>query len=86
MEDSFSPPLSDEGLHAAFDALKPCLEVRSVRRLPSWLADDRRSMICEFHAADAQAVRDAYHAAQVRYAKVWPAQLFEFGPPQAPEN
>jgi len=84
VEYHFDPPLTDQALRSAFDALKPCLEMRGIRRLRSWLADDRRSMICEYQAADAQTVREAYHSANVGFAKVWPAQLFEFGPPQAP--
>ena len=81
---SFDTPLSDEALRAAFDALKPCLEVRGIRRLRSWLADDRRRMICEYQATDAQTVREAYLSAGVGYAQIWPGQLFEFGPPARP--
>jgi len=81
VEYRFDPPLSDESLRGAFDALKPCLEIRNIRRLRSWLAEDRRRMICEYHAPDAQTVREAYQAAKVPYVSVWPGQLFEFGPP-----
>jgi len=81
---NFDPPLTDESLRKAFDALKPCLEMRGIRRLRTWLADDRRRMICEYQAADAQTVRDAYQSANVGYGHIWAGQLFEFGPPAAP--
>ena len=83
VEYAFDPPLTDDNLRTAFDALKPCLEVRGIRRLRSWLAEDRRRMICEYQAADAQTVREAYQSAKVAYAKIWPGQLFEFGPASA---
>jgi hypothetical protein len=78
---SFDPPLTEPALKGAFDALKPCLESRNIRRLRSWLADDRTRMVCEYEAADTQSVRDAYRSANVPYVRVWSAQLFEFGPP-----
>jgi hypothetical protein len=84
VEYSFDPPLTEENLKAAFEALKPCLEVRGIRRLRSWLAEDRSRMLCEFQAADSQTVREAYQSARVQYARVWPGQLFEFGPPAVP--
>jgi len=80
VEYRFDPPLTDENLRGAFEALKPCLEMRNIRRLRSWLAEDRRRMICEYHATDAQTVRDAYQMAKVPYMNMWPGQLFEFGP------
>jgi len=83
VEYRFDPPLTDDGLRNAFDALKPCLDLRNVRRLRSWLAEDRRQMICEYQAADAQTVRDAYQMARVPYLKIWSGQLFEFGPPES---
>jgi len=81
VEYRFDPPLTDENLRMGFEALKPCLEVRNIRRLRSWLAEDRRRMICEYHATDVQTVRDAYQMAKIPYMSLWPGQLFEFGPP-----
>jgi hypothetical protein len=81
VEYAFDPPLSDAAFKGAFDALKPCLEVRNIRRLRSWLAEDKTRMLCEYEAGDTQTVRDAYRSAQVPFVRVWSAQLFEFGPP-----
>jgi hypothetical protein len=82
VEYRFDPPLTDEKLRDAVGALTPCLEIRNIRRLRSWLAEDRRRMICEYHAADLQSLRDAYHMAKVPYVSIWPGQLFEYAPPE----
>jgi hypothetical protein len=73
------PPLTDEQLAIDSAALKPCLDVRGIRRLRSWISLDRRRAVCEFHAADAEAVREAYRSAKVGYEKIWSGTLFEPG-------
>jgi hypothetical protein len=85
VEYEFDPPVTEQAMGAAFESLKPCLEVRGVRRLRSWLADDRKRAICEYEAADTQSLRDAYRAASVGYARIWAGKLFEFGPANAQE-
>jgi hypothetical protein len=32
---------------------------------------------CEYYAPDAETLREAYHTAKVKFARVWPAMLFE---------
>lgn len=81
----FEPPITDADFNSAFLALKPCLEVRDIRRLRSWLADDRSRAMCEFEAVDAQSVRDAYHSAKVPFARLWSGKIFEFGAPSLPK-
>jgi hypothetical protein len=83
VEYAFDPPLSDADFNGASARLKPCLEMRNIRRLRTWLADDRMRMLCEYEAADAQTVREAYRSAQVQYARVWSAKLYEAAPPVA---
>lgn len=83
VEYAFDPPLSEESYGAAFQALKPCLEMRGVTRLRSWLADDRTRAICEYEAVDTQTLRDAYHQANVPFARIWSGRIFEFGAPKA---
>ena len=82
VEYTFEQPLTDEQYAGAFNALKPCLEVRNIRRLRSWLSEDHKNAICEYEAPDTQSLRDAYRAAQVGYAKVWSGKLFEFSAPK----
>jgi hypothetical protein len=75
--------MTDEAMGTAFNALKPCLEVRGIRRLRSWVSEDRKRGICEYEAADTQSLRDAYRAASVTFARIWSGKLFEFGAPSA---
>jgi hypothetical protein len=81
VEYEYDPPATDQAMSAAFESLKPCLEVRGVRRLRSWFADDMTRGFCEYEAADTQSLRDAYRQASVGYRRVWSARLIEFGPP-----
>ena len=79
VEYDHDPPLTDEKL--AFDsaALGPCLAVRGIVRLRSWISRDRRRGVCEFRAADAESVREAFRSAEVGYSKMWTGTLFEPG-------
>jgi len=81
VEYEFDPPLSEEAYAGAFDALKPCLEVRDVKRLRSSFSSDRRRGFCEYEAADAQALRDAYASAKVPFARIWTGQRRDFNTP-----
>lgn len=81
VEYDFDPPITAEMLAKGFESLKPCLEVRGVRRLRSWFAEDLTRGFCEYEAADTQSLRDAYRQAEMGFKRIWPARLFEFGPP-----
>jgi hypothetical protein len=79
VEYRFDPPVTAEQLTTATIALGDCLKVRGIEKLRSWVATDRRRGICEYRAADAESVRDAYRAAGVACSAIWPATLFEPG-------
>ena len=42
----------------------------------SYLSNDRRRMVCHFEAADAEAARESYRAAGVKFERVWAANLY----------
>jgi hypothetical protein len=77
VEYDHEPPISDDQLMAATVALTPCLQVRNIKRLRSWVSADRKQGVCEYYAPDAESLREAYHTAKVRFKRVWPAMLFE---------
>ena len=79
VEYDYDPPLTDEELNRSSAALKPCLDVRGIRRLRTFLSTDRRRGFCEFVAPDAETVREAYRSAKVKFDRVWAADLY--GPP-----
>jgi uncharacterized protein DUF4242 len=79
VEYQHDPPITDAEMAAAGGALAPCLEARGVRRLRTWKSQDRTWGVCEYEAADAESVREAYRVAQVKFLRVRGADLF--GPP-----
>jgi len=76
LEKEFDAPLSEEGHDRDARALDACLVAHGVRWLRSYLATDGRRMICEFEAADAEAVRSSFRSAGVGFARVWAAEAF----------
>jgi hypothetical protein len=70
------PPLTDEEHDEMARRLDPCLEVRGIRWMRSWLSTDRTWGICEFEAADAESVREAYRSAKVKFLNVRSVDLF----------
>ncbi len=84
VEYRWDPPVTPEQLAAAGAALADCLQMRGITKLRSWVANDGRRGMCEYRAADAESVRDAYRAAGVTVASIWSATLFE--PGQRPDQ
>jgi hypothetical protein len=79
VEYEHDPPITNEQLAADGQRLMPCLEARGIRHLRTWKSSDRRWGVCEYEAADAESVREAYRSAQVKFLRVRSADLF--GPP-----
>jgi hypothetical protein len=77
VEQVFDPPLTDEEYARVAKRVDTCVEVRQGRWMRSYFSNDRRRMICEFEAPDAQSIRDAYHSAGAPFQKVWSGQLFK---------
>ena len=80
VEYQHDPPITSEELADTFKRLVPCLEVRGIKHLRTWKSADRRWGVCEYEAADAEAVREAYRSAQVKFLNVRSADLLA-GPP-----
>lgn len=79
VEYDYDPPVTDEQLVKYSSSLEDCLQIRGITRLRSWVSNDRRRGFCEYRAASAELVREAYHTANVGFARVWGATLFEPG-------
>lgn len=75
VERTFESPLTDEQIEAAMQRMGPCLEQYGVRWIRSFLSKDRRRDVCEYEAADAEAVRIAHHTAGMPYLRVWTAEM-----------
>jgi hypothetical protein len=79
VESEYEPPIADEELIALYERMTPCLEVRGIKKLRSWVANDRRRIVCEYHAADTESVREAYRSGSAACTRIWAATLFEPG-------
>lgn len=75
-EQSFETALSDEELSRMSQRLDACLEIRSGAWVRSYLSADRKRMICDFEAPDAESVRQAMRSANIEFDRVFSAQVF----------
>jgi hypothetical protein len=74
VETAFDPPTTDEEFDVLAERADPCLGERHARWITSYFAIDRRRRICVFDAPDAEAVRQAYRMANVKFEKIWSAE------------
>lgn len=74
-ERTFEVPLADAELGTAVETLTPCLKTHGVRWARSVLSVDRRRMICEYEAPDAEAVRASRRDAGVEFDGAWSAAV-----------
>jgi len=77
VERSFDAPQSDADMQAVADRERPCLAVYKVQWKRSLLAADRRRMVCEYEAADAETVRKVQREAQAMFERIWVAEVIE---------
>jgi hypothetical protein len=77
VEQTFEVPLTDEEHNRAAARLDPCLEAHGAKWMRSYLSLDRRRMVCEFEAADAEAVRASYRSAECAFDRVWSADVYK---------
>jgi hypothetical protein len=77
VERRFDPPLTPEDLRAVSQRIGGGLDLYRVRWVRSHFSADRRRMVCEYEAADAQSVRDVQNAAQAQFESVWSAEVLE---------
>ena len=75
-EQVFTEPLNDERAAEHAKKLDPCLELRRGTWRRTSLAIDRLRMVCEFEAPDAEAVREAFRNAGIRFERVWTADVY----------
>jgi hypothetical protein len=81
VERSFQTPMSQQEIDAVGQRIAECLELYRVKWIQSFLSPDRRRMICEYEAVDAESVRNVQQEADARYDRVWIADVL--GPGRA---
>ena len=83
LEQAFENPITPEELKDAAKRVDRCLEAHGARWKRSYLSTDRKRMICEFEAADAEQVRESYRAAGVNFQSCWAADVYSSDVPTA---
>ena len=76
VEQSFDHALTSDELNAMARRVDPCLEAHGARWMRSYISSDRKRVLCEFEAADAEKVRESYRSAGVQFERVWTADVF----------
>ena len=77
VERNFDTPQSDTDMAAVADRERPCLGIYNVQWKRSLLSTDRRRMVCEYEAADAETVRKVQREAQAAFDRIWVADVVE---------
>lgn len=77
VERSFSTPQSDDDLSSVEDRLAPCSGMYGVIWKRSVVSLDRRHMICEYEAPDAETVRKVQREAGANFDHVWSGEIIE---------
>jgi len=55
-----------------------CAEQHQVTFIRSYFSRDRRRMICEYDAPDAEAVRKLQRTARMPFERIWTATVFDW--------
>ena len=76
VEHTFETPISDEALGVSARRIDACLAAYGASWVRSYVSLDRKRMICEFEAPDAEAVRVSYRNADQKFERVWTANAF----------
>ena len=83
VEQTFEKPITNEEMNAMAKRVDPCLEAHGATWVRSYISSDRKRVICEFEAADAEKVRESYRSAGVEFERVWSAEVFSRDKPTA---
>jgi Protein of unknown function (DUF4242) len=77
VERTFEQPPADADFAAAAERERNCREIRFITWKRSVLSKDRRRMICEYEAPDAETVRRVQLEAGAPFDRIWSAEMHE---------
>jgi hypothetical protein len=78
VERRFDEATSFEELQAREDSFAWCSEQHEVKFIRSYFSKDRKRMICEYEAPDAEAVRRVQRTASMPFERIWTATVFDW--------
>jgi len=76
VEQHFETPVDEEEYTRLSKRLDNCLELRNAAWVRSAMSTDRKHMICEFEAPDAESVRQSYRSVGAAFTRVWSATVY----------
>jgi len=77
VERSFDTPQSDADMRLVADRERPCLAAYEANWRRSVLSADRKRMICEYEAADAETMRRIQREAGAQFDRIWVGEAIE---------
>jgi hypothetical protein len=77
VERSFDTPQSDADMRLVADREGPCLSAYQARWTRSVLSTDRKRMVCEYEAADAETMRRIEREAGAQFDRIWVGEVIE---------
>jgi len=77
VERSFETPQSDVDMKVVADRERPCLAAYDVTWKRSLISADRKRMVCEYEAADAETLRRIQREAGAQFDRVWVGDVVE---------
>ena len=78
VERKFENPEVFDDLQAQEERFAWCLEQHQVKFIRSYFSKDRRRMICEYEAPDAETVREVQRTASMPFERIWTAEVFDW--------
>jgi hypothetical protein len=77
VERNFDTPQSDADMKLVADRERPCLAAFQATWKRSVLSVDRKRMLCEYEAADAETMRRIQREAGAQFERVWVGEVIE---------
>ena len=77
VERIFEIPQTDEQMKAVADRERPCLASYHAVWRRSLISVDRKRMICEYEAADAETMRRIEREAGAQFERIWVGDVIE---------
>jgi len=83
LEQTFETPVTEQDLNDAARRLDRCLQAHGARWRRTCLSKDRKRMICEFEATDAEQIRESARSAGIPFDRCWSADVYTAENPRA---
>ena len=77
VERNFETPQSDADMKMVADRERPCLAAYDVIWKRSLISIDRKRMVCEYEAPDAETLRRIQREAGAQFERVWVGNVIE---------